>query len=224
MVAVARPGYGGSAPRPGRTVADSARDALQAADALGLGRLIVLGASGGGPHALAMAALADEGRIAGVVVQASPAPFEDTPAWWDGMADGGGLRAATRGREARLAHAHVAEFEPSSFVDTDWAALEAEWAGLGQDAGVRAPAFGPTGQVDDDVAFTRPWGVGIAGIAAPVLLIQGRRDRVIPPAHAELLAAAIPHGELRWDETAGHVAALAGLRSAIDELLARMGG
>ena len=224
IVTVARPGYGGSAPRPGRTVADAASDALRAADLLGLGRLLVLGGSGGGAHALAMTALAGRDRVVGVVAQAAPAPFEDTPAWWDGMADDGGLRAAIRGREARLAHAETAEFDPASFVDTDYAALAGEWTELGRDAGVRAPAFGPAGLVDDDIAFTRPWGVDLAGIAAPVLLLQGRRDRVIPPAHARLLAAAIPHAEIRMDDTAGHIAALAGLPAAVDNLLARMGG
>ncbi|MGN6326900.1 alpha/beta fold hydrolase [Pseudolysinimonas sp.] len=224
IVAVARPGYGGSEPRPGRTVADSARDALEAADRLGLGRLLALGASGGGPHALAMAALAEPGRMVGVVAQASPAPFDGTDAWWRGMADDGGLRVAVRGRDARLAHAETDEFDPASFVDTDYAALEGEWAALGRDAGVHAAAFGPVGLVDDDVAFTHPWGVELARIAAPVVLLQGARDRVIPPAHAQLIAAAVADAEVRIDHAAGHVAALGGLPAAIDAVLARMGG
>jgi pimeloyl-ACP methyl ester carboxylesterase len=219
MIALARPGYGGLPATPGRTVADSARDAIEVADLLGIDRTLQLGASGGGPHALAVAAL-DPGRVAGVVVEASVAPFEDTPAWWDGMADDAALRAARRGRAARRAHADVEEFDPSVFVDTDWAALEGEWAALGEDAG-RAAAFGPDGLVDDDTAFANPWGADLAAITVPVILIHGRRDRMVPPAHAELLARAVPHAELRWHDTDGHIAALAELPGAIDELLAR---
>jgi pimeloyl-ACP methyl ester carboxylesterase len=218
LLTVARPGYGGSEPVPGRTVADAARDVLDVADALGLERFLLTGASGGGPHALAAAALAPV-RALGVAVVASPAPFEDTATWWDGMAADGGLRAATRGRAARLAFAEHDEFEPSSFVDTDYAALDGDWAPLGHDAGVVSAAFGPVGQVDDDVAFVTPWDAELARIAAPVVLIQGRRDRVIPPAHAALIAAAVPHADVRMIDGAGHVAALAGFPAALDDLL-----
>jgi pimeloyl-ACP methyl ester carboxylesterase len=52
-----RPGYGGSPRRPGRTVASAAEDARALADAYGWERFGVFGGSGGGPHALACAAL-----------------------------------------------------------------------------------------------------------------------------------------------------------------------
>lgn len=52
-----RPSYGGSSPNPGRDVASAAGDVAQLADALGVDRFAVMGASGGGPHALACAAL-----------------------------------------------------------------------------------------------------------------------------------------------------------------------
>jgi pimeloyl-ACP methyl ester carboxylesterase len=52
-----RPGYGGSTRRPGRTVADAVDDVRALADAHGWNRFAVFGGSGGGPHALACAAL-----------------------------------------------------------------------------------------------------------------------------------------------------------------------
>lgn len=52
-----RPGYGGSTPLPGRNVASVAADVASVADALGIGRFAVMGDSGGGPHALACAAV-----------------------------------------------------------------------------------------------------------------------------------------------------------------------
>src|SRR5690349_10442029 len=53
LVSYDRPGYGGSTPAPGRTVADAAADTRAVADALDAGRFAVWGVSGGGPHALA---------------------------------------------------------------------------------------------------------------------------------------------------------------------------
>src|SRR5437588_7147916 len=50
-----RPGYGGSAPQSGRSVADAAADVRAIAEALELERLLVWGFSGGGPHAAACA-------------------------------------------------------------------------------------------------------------------------------------------------------------------------
>ena len=52
-----RPGYGGSTRRPGRTVADAVKDTETLADAYGWSQFAVFGGSGGGPHALACAAL-----------------------------------------------------------------------------------------------------------------------------------------------------------------------
>ena len=60
-VSYGRPSYGGSSPQPGRDVAGAARDVEQLADALGFERFATLGASGGGPHALACAALLGSG-------------------------------------------------------------------------------------------------------------------------------------------------------------------
>jgi hypothetical protein len=69
-----------------------------------------------------------------LVDDTAPAPFDDTTEWWDGMVADGGLRSATAGREARIDWATTATFDPSQFVDVDWAALDGDWAALGRDA------------------------------------------------------------------------------------------
>src|SRR5258707_9331150 len=56
-VLYSRPGYGGSTPQPGRLVADAAADVAAILDRLGTDEFITAGWSGGGPHALACAAL-----------------------------------------------------------------------------------------------------------------------------------------------------------------------
>ena len=75
LVSHARPGYAGSTRRQGRTVADDAGDVAAVLDHLGLDRFLTLGRSGGGPHALACAALLPE-RCDGAATIASIAPWE----------------------------------------------------------------------------------------------------------------------------------------------------
>ena len=60
-----RPGYGGSSPNKGRNVAACAVDVEAVCDAVGIERICVWGISGGGPHALATAALLPH-RVAAV--------------------------------------------------------------------------------------------------------------------------------------------------------------
>jgi pimeloyl-ACP methyl ester carboxylesterase len=102
VLSCARPGYAGSSPHPGRTVADVARDVEAIADALALESLVVWGASGGGPHALACAALLG-GRVTAVASLASVAPLDaDGLDWLAGMGEDNEAEfaAARRGTEA----------------------------------------------------------------------------------------------------------------------------
>jgi len=57
VVMCARPGYQGSDPQPGRTVAAVAGDVAAVLGELGAETFVTAGWSGGGPHALACAAL-----------------------------------------------------------------------------------------------------------------------------------------------------------------------
>ncbi|HEY8721411.1 alpha/beta hydrolase [Pengzhenrongella sp.] len=219
LVTYARPSYGGSTPDPGRDVASAAADVGQVADALGIGRFAVMGASGGGPHALACAALLPD-RVTGVVTLAGIAPLTDTFDWLAGMADDGGLRAALAGRDARAHYEESAEFDPSIFTPADWATLAGTWSSLGADS-EKAGAASPDGLVDDDVAFVRPWGCDVTQIVAPVLLVQGGQDRVVPPAHADWLLRNVPHSELWLRPADGHISVLAACPVAMDWLVDR---
>jgi pimeloyl-ACP methyl ester carboxylesterase len=62
LISYDRPGYGGSTPQPGRSMADCASDVRVICEALGIERIAMWGHSGGGPHVLACAALLD-GRL-----------------------------------------------------------------------------------------------------------------------------------------------------------------
>ena len=219
LVSYARPSYGGSTAMPGRDVAAAAADVARIADALGLERFATMGASGGGPHALACAALLGE-RVAGAVSIAGLAPFTDEVAFFAGLAAPGALRAAREGRTARARYAKTDEFDPASFTDADWAALAGPWAPLGDDA-MRADAAGPDGLIDDDCAFAAPWGFDVAAIETPVLIVQGGEDRVVPAAHGRWLAGHIRGAELWLRPDDGHVSVLAAAPDAMDWLAAR---
>ena len=71
LITYDRPGYGASDRVPGRRVVDCVADIEAIVDALGVSRFAVTGRSGGGPHALAVAArLPDRVAVAECVVGA----------------------------------------------------------------------------------------------------------------------------------------------------------
>jgi pimeloyl-ACP methyl ester carboxylesterase len=219
LVSYARPSYGGSSPNPGRDIASAAADVEQLAEAVGIERFAVMGASGGGPHALACVALLPD-RVIGAVCLASPAPYTDAFDWYAGMASPNALRAAAGGREERARFALTEEFDASQFIPADWAALSGTWAPLGRDA-EQAGSAGPDGLIDDDVALAGPWGFDLTSISVPVLLVQGGADRVIPSSHADSLLRAIPTAELWLRPRDGHISVLEACPVGMDWLLDR---
>lgn len=203
-----RPGYGGSTPRPGRDVASAATDAATVADALGVAEFAVYGHSGGGPCALACAALLP-GRITAAVAISCLAPYPaDGLDWFAGMAPdcAATLRAAIAGRAAKEAFEAAGPTDPG-FSAADWAALEGEWGWFGS---VVAPALagGPGAAIDDDLSYVQPWGFDPARVAVPVLLAHGGDDRVVPSAHGTWLAGRIAGADLRLSDGAGHISIL----------------
>jgi pimeloyl-ACP methyl ester carboxylesterase len=205
-VAYDRPRYGGSTVAPGRAVASAAADVAAVADALDLERFAVLGHSGGGPHALACAALLPD-RVSAAVAVSSLAPFgADGLDWFAGMGpeSAATLRAAAAGRAAR--ERHVPGDLPD-FTAADRAALEGPWSWFST---VVEPALrqGPAAAIDDDLAYVAPWGFDPARIAVPVLLLHGTDDRMVPSTHGAWLAERIPAAELRLVPGEGHISVL----------------
>lgn len=225
LVSFDRPGYGGSTPRPGRSVGSVADDVALVADRIGVRGFAAMGHSGGGPHALATAALLPD-RVVAVVSMAGLAPFEaDDLDWFRGMAVSGeaSLRAAAAGRATKEQHerAHGADYDPE-FTAGDLAALSGSWSWLNHvvEAGSR---HGPAPLIDDDLAYVSPWGFDPGDIVAPTLVLHGTLDTVVPCTHGEWLAAHCSVAELRLCDGEGHISVLAHATAALTWLREQVG-
>ncbi|MEU8262364.1 alpha/beta hydrolase [Micromonospora sp. NPDC048999] len=217
-----RPGYGGSTPVPGRDIASAATDVAAVADALGIARFVVMGHSGGGPHALACGALLPD-RVVAVVSGAGLAPYDaEGLDWFAGMVPSGvaSLRAAAAGRAAMVAHETSGiEYDPQ-FTPADLTSLHGDWSWFDSVVGP-ATKSGQGGLVDDDLAYASPWGFRPAQVTPPVLLLHGDRDGIVPAAHGEWLARHCPAAELRRYPEDGHISVLRHAESALEWLRER---
>jgi pimeloyl-ACP methyl ester carboxylesterase len=220
-----RPGYGGSSLLRGRNVASAAGYVSVVADALGIDRFAVMGHSGGGSHALACGALLPE-RVLGVVSVAGLAPFgAEGLDYFAGMSDSGvaSLRAAAEGRAAKERYeTSEPEYDPEMFTPEDHAALSGAWSWL-LDVVNPAVEAGPDGLIEDDLAHVAPWGFDPAQVVAPVLLLHGGLDRVVPSSHGEWLARRCPPAELWLRPEDGHISVLDAGPAALEWLRERAG-
>jgi pimeloyl-ACP methyl ester carboxylesterase len=221
-----RAGYGQSTRNRGRSVADEASDVRAVADALGLDSFSVVGGSGGGPHALACAALL-EGRVERVACQSSIAPIGRSglsrAEWLAGMdPESADELAWAEAGEQTLTHAmERAQRLMEQRIGSDPAALIGPEVNGGDVDFLLRPevieAFrrivpeqarhGVGGSVDDLLAFIRDWGFDLASIRVPVLLTFGDHDSLCPVAHGRFLAQAIPSAVAIETPGGGHFAA-----------------
>jgi len=207
LISYDRPGYGQSERKMSRLVADVAEDVRAIADYLGIARFGVLGRSGGGPHALACAALLPH-RVTRACALVSLAPIDaEGLDWFDGMTDSNvaeHMSAATdtdRLASDLIATAAKIRADPLSHVSTLGPELPEADRRVVADAGIRAKLAknfaeavreSAAGWIDDAIALTSPWGFDVATIRVPVLLWHGARDVFSPVAHTRWLAERIP--------------------------------
>jgi pimeloyl-ACP methyl ester carboxylesterase len=203
-------------------------------DHIGAPRCLVAGRSGGGPHALATAALLPE-RVAGALVIASSAPYEAASLnFLAGMGElnielfGLALRGETALRPAHEATAHGIGANDSAAIlhelrtllpDVDRAVLTGEYAADIAANYAEALRPGVNGWVDDGLAFVRPWGFSVADIAVPTFLWHGTEDLFVPFAHGEWLAANVPGVTSHLINGDGHLSLAIG---ALDAMLTEL--
>jgi pimeloyl-ACP methyl ester carboxylesterase len=231
-----RPGYGESERCPGRVVADCAADAAAVADWLGVERFYTAGRSGGGPHALACAALLP-GRVISAATIAGVAPRDaEGLDWLDGMARENVEEdaAAEAGEEQLLAFiepfreklisasaSDLHEEFGDLLSDVDRGVMTGQFAEYEAESSRVGMAHGVWGWLDDDLELVHDWGFELSEISCPVTIWQGAQDRMVPLAHGEWLAAHIPGARARLLRDQGHLSlALGHYGEVLDDLLA----
>ena len=223
LISFDRPGYGESDRMAGRRVADVSADVLAIAAAYELDRFAVVGRSGGGPYALACAALLP-GRVTRAAVLVGLAPHGAAGLdWFDGMAQSNvtEFTAAANGYEDIVAHtkavASAVRADPASLLARLQADLPAPDRRVVADHGIRSMLLesyaealrtSDYGWVDDAMAFCSPWGFDPASVTIPVLLWHGAHDVFSPASHARWLADRIPGAAVVVQAGAAHFGAL----------------
>ena len=189
LIAVDRPGYGGSDPKPGRTMLDIAADVASAADELGLARFSVAGVSGGGAYALACAHALPDRVVSAAIVSAVPPP--------GAPGVGGDLsRLMLLGRNPVVGRAVLAlgrallrsgrlrppVLDGHGLREGDRAVMTTEMAGLLADAWREGLRRGVSGALSDARLYARPWGFPLSEITVPVGVWHGGQDTIVPVA------------------------------------------
>jgi pimeloyl-ACP methyl ester carboxylesterase len=214
LICYDRPGYGESTRDQGRSVADSAGDVAAIADDLEIDRFAVVGRSGGGPHALACAALLQERvtRLAVLVGLAPPnAPDLD---WFDGMGDENTEKYTTADNDVTTLLVELTDLamrtqqDPDSFVSYLSPSLSASDRRVVDNIPLRhslistyaeAVRQGAAGWIDDLLATRRDWKIDLSSITIPTLLWHGTNDQFSPISHTTWLAKRLCNADLHLD-------------------------
>lgn len=233
VIVADRPGYGASTRLPGRGMTVVADDAVALLDHLGLDRVHVVGGSGGGPLALAFAALhLERVRAATVVVGAAPLLEEDISgmiglnrAGWYAARDGWEalhrLLAPVREELLRdpiagLRHAmqSAPAVDQAVMEDPDWQRMIAE--------DVReALRPGVDGWVDEAMALRSSWDFDPQAIGCSVTWWHGEHAANVPLSAVGRLTATMRGTELRVWTVAGHLESYHRHDEILTELLSR---
>lgn len=223
LISYDRPGYGGSDRDAGRSVASCAADIAAIADDLGLETFAVAGRSGGGPHAMAAAALLPA-RVtrAAVLVSLRPSDADDAD-WYAGMNDAN-VREFGNARtdelklvESLRLRADRTRRSPGSLLETLRGQITAPDRRVVRDVTfekllletyAEAMRPGPWGWIDDNLALNRDWGFRLSEIGQRVRLWHGADDNVVPASHTRWLAERIPRAEFEIQTETAHFGAM----------------
>ncbi|MFN8544421.1 MAG: alpha/beta hydrolase [Candidatus Binatia bacterium] len=214
LLAIDRPGIGGSDPSRGRTLLDWPADVRTLADALGVDRFAVLGWSAGGPYALACGHVLHT-RVTRVATVAGMGPI-DHP----GGAAALGLLAdrllfplARRAPRVAMLVLRLVRRLPAALLCwslvRELSPADRRAVSRLQASEVTAPTYealraGVRGTVEDYRLLGGPWGFRPEDVPVEVVVWQGADDRLVPRAHAEALARRLPRSRLVVVPARGH--------------------
>lgn len=238
-VSYARPGYAGSDRHEGRSVADCAADVAAICDWLEVERFHTVGSSGGGPHALACAALLPDRVISAATIAGTASHDGEGLDWRAGM-------GAENIEEMGLAEEGAAALQPwmeaqaevilaaspedlrrilgDLVSEPDRAVLTGTFAENAHASLQGSVRHGIWGWLDDDLAHVRSWGFELDDIRVPVTIWHGGQDRFVPIAHGRWLAEHVPGARSRLLDDEGHLSLAVGhYGDVLDDLIAAAG-
>ncbi|HKT21255.1 MAG TPA: hypothetical protein VJR06_01340, partial [Nitrososphaerales archaeon] len=176
--------------------------------------------SGGGPHALACAASPSK-RVVAAAALASPAPYPSNGLdWLSGQGEDNitEFKASMEGPEMLTEYLEpqregLLNARPEEMVELMRSLLPPvdEEVMLGQlgvflaknmKDGIRP---GISGWREDDLAFVKDWGFDPSDVSVPLLLWQGRHDKMVPFSHGEWLSRRIRGVDARLTADDGHL-------------------
>jgi len=218
VIAPDRPGYGNSDFQPGRRLLDWPCDVEAVADRLSIDRFMVLGASGGGPYALACAhAIAPRLHAVGLVCGLGPVyePWARSAMPWPARL---GFGTARRSKSLlRLVYGGLTTWVIKQRPETlrrllTSSAPEADSSVLRQpeisqilfDSAREALRQGPEGALWDFIAYAHPWGFKPQDIRPHVQLWHGEADALVPAAHGRYFATTLPNAAAKFLPGEGH--------------------
>lgn len=220
LISYSRPGYGHSTRHEGRNVKDAASDIAEIADYLGIKKFAVWGFSGGGPHALATAALLPD-RVVAAVTAGGVAPYD---------AEGLDYFAGTGEyniEDTKLLQSDRTQWEKKNLEEVKETLTGDKETALENLAtllsevdrntlsegmndylleGMREGcSSGVKGLLDDELAFIKPWGFDPGTIRIPTQIWHGKQDLFVPLSHGEWLSGRIKGSEPHFFENEGHL-------------------
>jgi len=220
FVTSSRAGYGRSTRVEGRNIASVVGDVTTALDYLERDTYAVVGWSGGGPHALACAAMDVPRCLSAVSIAGVVDVFVDFD-WTAGMGPENveEFELAKEGGPAYEAHIaevgerfaganadNIIELFGGLLSDADKEVLANEKT---RDEQAKAIAHGLSngwrGFYDDDRAFLTPWGFDPTTISVPVAIWYGDQDLMVPPTHGEWMASHLPTATSLHLPNEGHI-------------------
>lgn len=238
FIALDRPGYGDTDAAHAMGYAAWAQVVMQLLQRLGITRYAVLGISGGGPNALALAA-ADVERVTALVLVCPLGPMalpvlahvsrsivqcllrcvQRMPRWTDWFL----LRPiAAVGRTLPRFAVGIMRFYNSD-ADRQCLSRPAVVELLSKNMR-QAFKQGSAGGARDLRLMTNPWDFALQGIALPVKLWHGTADKLLAPEHSRWIAAQLAHAEVQFVPGAGHFSLpFDHIEAIMDDLAARCG-
>ena len=220
-ISYSRAGYGTSDRDFGRSIVSVNKDIAEVLESKGIEKFVAIGWSGGGPHALANTLL--DNNVGAITLAGVGAYGVDDLDFLEGMAQENydEFGASLQGEDViqqwfidnasvfkSAGGAEIREAFGGLISDADKKSMEGSFADVIAAAIRSGLAVSFDGWVDDDVAFTKPWGFDLSSISKPVKIWQGDQDFMVPHAHSHWLKKHISTAELTFIPGQGHVTLL----------------